>query len=197
MQTTRVASTDGFRARMEVSEQFARVFFSQRGWNDIKRAGLHAGGTKWIVDYLPLRFTAYAIGALGYHARGHGTLPLVDRGRLREGALSKSWADAKVTSKMAVLTLHISTPTMLDHKGNSTGLGYSANRIVYDTLRQVTPREVEVIAVTTEAAMMALIDGASPTVTRRGTVKGALTHTQRESISHTRRPQWSAKTTRN
>lgn len=196
MQTTHTAAVEGFRARMVVTEQFARVFFSARGWNDIKRAGLYAGGIKWIDEYLPLRFTFYASAVLGYHSGGRGNLPLVDRGRLRADALSHSWAEARVTSKTAILTLHISTPTMLDHMGVSTGLGYAANPVVYDVLRQITTREVGMIAETCEDTMLALIEGASPTVTRKGTLKGALSKTQRESIHHTKRPQGPAQTRR-
>ena len=174
-----------FRARIEVTEQFAKVFFKQRAWNDIVRAGLFAGGERFRIDYLPLRFTMYAHGVLGY--RGHGFPPLVESGRLRADALANSWVEARVTSTMASLTIHISTPTMLDHQGNSTGLGYSANPMVYQVLSTITAREIGYIAETAEATMLSLIEGANPSVTRKGTVRGTLTKTQRESIAHTKR----------
>lgn len=195
--TAKTTGITGFRAQIKVTEQFAKAFFGKRTWNDILRAGLHAGGQKWIAEYLPLRFTSYAMGVLGYHARrGTGHDPLVHTGRLRADALANSSPEARVTSGNATLILHISTPTMLDHKGNSTGYGYSASPIVYDVLKQITDREVDVIAAECQRTMLGLIEGATPSVSRKGTVKGALTQTQRLSINHTKRPQGATKTVR-
>lgn len=183
--TDRAVGNASFRSRIEVTDQFAKAFFSTRAWNDILRAGLHAGGEKWRVSYLPLRFTFYADAVLGYKAK-FSRFP-VKSGRLQAEALANSTTEARVTSKNAVLLLHISVPVMLDNKGQSVGRNYSAVPVISDLLRTITSREVGVIADACEATMLALISGATPSVSRKGTVRGTLSPTQRQSISHTKR----------
>ena len=192
--TSKGAALSGLSQRLEVTEQFAKVFFKTGEWNAIVRAGLFAGGEKWRYDYLPLRFTNYARNVMHYRSKSSDAP--VASGRLRADALENSSTEARVTKSSAMLILHISTPIMRDHKGVSTGQGYSANVVVYDLLSSITAREVEVIAKKCEETMLGLIEGASVNVTRKGTVVGKLTQTQKSSLSHTKRPQAGARTRR-
>jgi hypothetical protein len=173
-----------YRMRLEVTEQFAKVFFKPAEWNSIVRAGLYEGAMYWIDEYLPLRFTGYARSDLKYRGSKKGT-PLVRSGRLQESALSESWAEARSTSSNATATLHIATGTMLNSKGASTGYSYAGNPVVYEVLTSITDREIRAIALKMESTILGLIEGSSVTVTRKSTVRGSLTPTQKSGIAHT------------
>ena len=176
---------------LQVSEQFARIFYSPADWNAIVRSGLEAGGQKWVAEYLPLRFQSYARVALGYRDKPHrgrtGHLPLVVSGNLRETALSKSWAEATATSSNVRLVLHIVTG-MTPPNSKGVSIPYGNQPLVYRTLTSITEREVGAIALAMETRILGLIEGSDVSVSRKGTVRGSLTPTQRSSLGATKRP---------
>lgn len=177
------------RMRLEATDQFAKLFWkdSSAEWNSMIRAGLKAGGEAWIAEYLPLRFTGYARSELGYNGKKTKKLPLVKTGNLHDTALSQSWAEAAATSSNASVVLHIATGTAPPNKNGSTA-GYNQQPLVYRTLTTITEREIEFIALKMQATIIGLIEGAESSVSRKGTVRGRLTATQRQSIAPTSRP---------
>lgn len=186
--------TAPLRMRLEATEQFAKLFWkdSAAEWNAIIRAGLRAGGEAWIAEYLPLRFTGYARSDLGYNGKKKNKLPLIKTGNLHENALSQSWAEAEANAGMARVTLHIATGTAPPNKNGSTA-GYNQQPLVYRTLTTITEREVEFIALKMQATIIGLIEGSEVSVSRKGTVRGKLTATQRTAIQATSRPTFPTK----
>ena len=192
------------RMGLEVSEAEHKNFFSVSHWNAIKRAGLYQAGAEWVALRLPLRFTDFAY-QLGYNAKSHRgqrgkSLPLVQYGRLRQFLLEKAYPEARATTSKTQLILRLPVPSMLNrtsHGVSDTGVLYSANRIVNNTITTITNEELLQIAKDMVETMNALIGGAKTTVSRSGITRKSLTVTQRKSISHTVKPQGSIHKVRN
>lgn len=203
-------TNDPLTMSVSVSEDLYRVFFKTGEWNAIIRAALLAGGTFWITDYLPLRFTNYAKSELGYRSKvskyrnspysaknARFKLPLVDNGDLENTALSESHATASATSSNAFVVLHIATGmTRPTDKGAS--MPYAAQPLVNRTLSTITEREIAAIAKQAEETILALVNGSTGSISRKGTERRALTPTQRTSIGMKQPTQRTshAKTTR-
>lgn len=182
---------------LEVTEAEHRAFFSVRDWNAIVRSGLYQAGKEWVDIRLPLRFTDFA-RQLGYNAkvaRGNSSKqPLVQYGRLRAFLLSHAYPEARVTSKNIQLILRLPVPSMLNHSKHGvtdSGILYTANRIVNNTIQTITKDELEAIAESVVQTMTAMISGSGTTVNRRGVTKKSLSVEQRVSVAHTVKPQGS------
>lgn len=197
---TGAGTNDALTMTVSVSEDLYRVFFKTGEWNAIVRMALFAGGSYWVEKYLPLRFTNYAKYALGYAhkitkrgaysaARIAGKLPLVENGDLQNTALSESWVEASANSSNAYAVMHIATgmTTPAPSSKNGASMPYGNQPLVYRTLTTITEPEIVAIAKRAEETIIAMVEGSTGSISRKGTVRRALTPTQRASIPQTRR----------